>query len=116
MFISLVTGAEQVRAGKLRAYGVTSVQRQPFFPEVPAIGEAVPGFESSAWFGVFAPANLPSAITERLNAVIVAALREQLKNEGATAVGNSSKEFANFVREDIERWAPFVKSSGATPN
>lgn len=121
MFISLVTGAEQVRAGKLRAYGVTSVQRQPFFPDVPAIGEAVPGFESSAWFGVFAPANLSGPVTERLNAVIVAALaepklREQLKNEGATAVGNSSKEFATFVREDIERWAPLVKSSGATPN
>jgi tripartite-type tricarboxylate transporter receptor subunit TctC len=121
MFISLVTGAEQVRAGKLRAYGVTSVQRQPFFPEVPTIGEVVVGFESSAWFGVFAPANLPSVVTEKLNAVIVAALaepklREQLKNEGATAVGNSAKEFAAFVREDIERWAPLVKSSGATPN
>jgi tripartite-type tricarboxylate transporter receptor subunit TctC len=121
MFISLVTGAEQVRAGKLRAYGVTSVQRQPSFPEVPAIGEVVSGFESSGWFGVFAPANLPGAITEKLNAVIVGALdepklREQLKNEGATAVGNSAKEFAVFVREDIERWAPLVKSSGATPN
>ena len=121
MFISLVTGAEQVRAGKLRAYGVTSIQRQPFFPEVPAIGEVVSGFESSAWFGVFAPANLPGAITERLNAVIIGALaepklREQLKNEGATAVGSSSKEFAIFVRKDIERWAPLVKSSGATPN
>ena len=121
MFISLVTGTEQVRAGKLRAYGVTSVQRQPFFPEVPTIGEFVAGFESSAWFGVFAPANLAGAVTERLNAVIVAALaepklREQLKNEGATAVGNSSKEFVIFVREDIERWAPLVKSSGATPN
>jgi tripartite-type tricarboxylate transporter receptor subunit TctC len=121
MFISLVTGAEQVRAGKLRAYGVTSMQRQPFFPEVPAIGEVVSGFESSAWFGVFAPANLPGAITERLNAVIVGALAEpklceQLKNEGATGVGSSAKEFAIFVREDIERWAPLVKSSGATPN
>jgi tripartite-type tricarboxylate transporter receptor subunit TctC len=121
MFISLVTGAEQVRAGKLRAYGVTSMQRQPFFPEVPAIGEVVSGFESSAWFGVFAPANLAGAITERLNAVIVGALaepklREQLKNEGATAVGSSAKEFAIFVRKDIERWAPLVKSSGATPN
>jgi tripartite-type tricarboxylate transporter receptor subunit TctC len=121
MLISLVTGAEQVRAGKLRAYGVTSVQRQPSFPEVPTIGEVVVGFESSAWFGVFAPANLPGAVTEKLNAVIVAALaepklREQLKNEGATAVGNSSKEFLTFVREDIERWAPLVKSSGATPN
>lgn len=121
MFISLVTGAEQVRAGKLRAYGVTSMQRQPFFPEVPAIGEVVSGFESSAWFGVFAPVNLPGAVTERLNAVIVGALaepklREQLKNEGATAVGSSANEFALFVREDIERWAPLVKSSGATPN
>jgi len=121
MFISPVTGAEQVRAGKLRAFGVTSVQRQPFFPDLPAIGETVPGFESSAWFGVFAPANLPDAITERLNAVIVGALtepklREQLKNEGATSVGNNPKEFAAFVREDIERWAPLVKSSGATPN
>jgi tripartite-type tricarboxylate transporter receptor subunit TctC len=67
----------------------------------------VPGFESSAWFGVFAPANLPDAITEKLNAVIVGALaepklREQLKNEGATSVGNTPKEFAAFVREDIE--------------
>ena len=96
---------EQVRAGKLRAYGVTSVQRQPLFPELPAIGETVPGFESSAWFGVFAPANLPDAITGKLNAVIVGALaepklREQLKNEGATSVGNTPKEFAAFVRED----------------
>ena len=64
---------------------------------------------------------LPGAITERLNAVIIAALaepkmREQLKNEGATVVGNSAKEFATFVREDIDRWAPLVRSSGATPN
>jgi tripartite-type tricarboxylate transporter receptor subunit TctC len=75
----------------------------------------------SRGFGVFAPANLPGAITEKLNAAIIAALaerklRDQLNNEGATGVGNSSKEFADFVREDIERWAPLVKSSGETPN
>jgi len=121
MFISLVTGAEQVRAGKLRAYGVTSETRQPLFPDLPAIGETVIGFESVAWFGVFAPANLSDAITEKLNAVVVAAvaepkLRDQLKAEGATSVGSSPKEFAAFVREDIERWAPLVRSSGATPN
>jgi len=120
MFISLVTGAEQVRAGNLRAYGVTSAQRQPSFPDVPAIGEVVPGFESSAWFGVFAPAKLPPAITEKLHEVIVAgladfSLRERLKNEGATPVGDSSAEFAAFVRQDIERWAPVVKASGAAP-
>src|SRR6185437_16243184 len=60
MFISLVTGTAQVRAGKLRAYGVTSAQRQPSFPDLRAIGEIVQGFESTAWFGVFGPANLPA--------------------------------------------------------
>ncbi|MGB7657446.1 MAG: tripartite tricarboxylate transporter substrate-binding protein, partial [Pseudolabrys sp.] len=121
MFISLVTGTEQVRAGKLHAYGVTSDKRQAMFPDLPAIGEAVPGFESTAWFGVFAPAGLSDAITQKLYATIVAALaeprlREQLKTEGATSVGNTPKEFTAFVREDIERWAPVVKASGAKPN
>jgi tripartite-type tricarboxylate transporter receptor subunit TctC len=121
MFISLVTGAAQVRAGNLRAYGVTSPQRQPSLPDVPAISEVVPGFESNAWFGVFGPAHFPPAIAERLHAVIVAALaddtlRERLKNEGATPVGDTSAEFAAFVRQDIERWAPIVKTLGAMPN
>ena len=120
MFISVVTGAEQVRAGKLRAYGVTGT-RQAMFPDLPAIGEVVPGFESTAWFGVFAPAHLPDPITQKLYTTIVAALseprlREQLKTEGATSVGNTPKEFTAFVREDIERWAPVVKASGAKPN
>jgi tripartite-type tricarboxylate transporter receptor subunit TctC len=121
MFISLVTGARQVRAGNLRAYGVTSPQRQPTFPEVPAIAEAVPGFESNAWFGVFGPARLPSDITVKLNAEIVAGLadpemQKRLKTEGATPIGDSPEDFAAFVREDIKRWAPIVKASGAKPN
>jgi tripartite-type tricarboxylate transporter receptor subunit TctC len=62
MFISLVTGTTQVQAGNLRAYGVTSAARQPSFPDLPAIGEIVPGFESEAWFGVFGPAHLSDEI------------------------------------------------------
>jgi tripartite-type tricarboxylate transporter receptor subunit TctC len=117
MFISLVTGTAQVRADKLRAYGVTSAQRQASLPDIPTIGEIVPGFESSAWFGVFAPANLPADITAKLNTVIVAALnepklREQLAREGASAVGNTAAEFAAFVREDVKHWAPIVRQSG----
>jgi len=121
MFISLITGGAQVRAGTLRAYGVTSPQRQSSFPDVPAISETVPGFESSAWFGVFGPAMLPPAVIKKLNAVIIAgladpSLRERLQNEGATPVGDSPEEFAAFVRRDIEHWAPIVKASGAKPN
>ncbi len=121
MFISLVTGSAQVQAGNLRAYGVTSAKRQPSFPDLPAIGEIVPGFESEAWFGVFGPAKLPDEIVARLNHAILAALkdpkmREQLMREGANPAALTPAEFAAFVRADIARWAPVVRSSGAKPN
>jgi len=121
MFISLVTGSAQVQAGNLRAFGVTSAKRQASFPELPAIGEVVPGFESEAWFGVFGPAKLPDAIVGKLNRAILDALkdprmREQLLREGANPAGMTPAEFAAFVRADIERWAPVVRSSGAKPN
>jgi hypothetical protein len=69
MFISLVTGAAQVQGGKLRGYGVTSAQRQPSFPGLPAIGEIVKGFESTAWFGVFGPAQLSPEVTGPLGRI-----------------------------------------------
>jgi tripartite-type tricarboxylate transporter receptor subunit TctC len=121
MFISLVTGSAQVRGGKLRAFGVTSAQRQDSFPETPAIGEMVNGFESEAWFGLFGPAKLPGNVTQKLNEAVVAALndpkmRDQLQREGASPQAFSSAEFAKFVREDIQRWAPIVRQSGARPD
>jgi tripartite-type tricarboxylate transporter receptor subunit TctC len=121
MFISLVTGSAQVQAGNLRAYGVTSAKRQPSFPDLPAIGETVPGFESEAWFGVFGPAKLPPEIVDKLNHAILAALkdarmREQLMREGANPAALTPAAFGTFVREDIERWAPVVRASGAKPN
>ena len=121
MFISLVTGSAQVRGGNLRGYGVTSAQRQPAFPDLPAIAEVVPSFESEAWFGVFGPAKLPDYITTRLNEAIVSALkepqmREQLEREGASPAPSSVSEFAAFVRADVERWAPIVRQSGARPD
>jgi tripartite-type tricarboxylate transporter receptor subunit TctC len=118
MFISLVTGTAQVKGGKLRAYGVTSAARQESFPDLPAIGEVVKGFESTAWFGVFGPAKLPADITAKLNAAIVAALadpemRARLQSEGATPAGGSAADFAAFVRDDVAHWAPIVKAAGA---
>jgi PAS domain S-box-containing protein len=99
-----------VRAGKLRGYGVTSAQRQPSFPDLPVIGEVVKGFESTAWFGVFAPAQLSPELTNRLNAAIRAALadpklRAQLESEGATPAGMSGPDFAAFVRADVSERA-----------
>src|SRR5262249_50168978 len=119
--MSGVTGSELVGAGKLGGYGVTSRQRLPSFPNVPAIGEVVKGFESSAWFGVFGPAGLPPEITNKLNANIVAGLnsaimRQQLQNEGATPAPMTPADFAAFVRDDIKKWAPIVQQSGARPD
>jgi tripartite-type tricarboxylate transporter receptor subunit TctC len=70
---------------------------------------------------LFGPAHLPADITNKLNAAIVAAMtnsgmREQLQNEGVMPVGNSTAEFAAFVRDDVQRWAPIVKQSGARPD
>ncbi|MEI6304283.1 MAG: tripartite tricarboxylate transporter substrate binding protein, partial [Betaproteobacteria bacterium] len=120
MFISTVTGMQQVKAGKLRAYGVTSAKRLPAFPDIPAISEVVPGFESNAWFGVFGPAKLPAEVTRVLNNAVAKAvnspeLKKRLELEGAVPVGNTPAEFTAFVREDIKRWAPVVKYSGAKP-
>jgi tripartite-type tricarboxylate transporter receptor subunit TctC len=119
MFISMVTGMPQVKSGKLPAFGVTSPKRLQSLPDVPAIGEVVKGFESEAWFGVFGPGKLPEAIADKLNAAIVAALNDpkmqgHLRNEGATPAPRSAADFAAFVKEDVARWAPIVRRSGAT--
>ena len=81
----------------------------------------MPGFASEAWFGLFGPAKLPNEITNKLNAAVVAALndpklREQLQREGATPAARSPSDFAAFVRDDVQRWAPIVRQSGATPD
>ena len=120
MFISMVTGSAQVQGGALRAYGVTSAARQQAFPDLPSIGEVVPGFESEAWFGLFGPPNLPADLTAKLSAAVVAALNDPkmvdyLRREGATPAAMTPEAFTAFVRADIQRWAPIVKQSGATP-
>jgi tripartite-type tricarboxylate transporter receptor subunit TctC len=120
MFISTVTGMQQVKTGKLRAYGVTSAKRLPAFPDIPAISEVVPGFESNAWFGVFGPAGLPADVIRVLNEAVAKAvsspeLKKRLETEGALPVGNTPAEFAAFVRVDLKRWGPVVKYSGAKP-
>jgi tripartite-type tricarboxylate transporter receptor subunit TctC len=121
MFISLVTGTAQVRAGKLRGFGVTSANRQMTFPALPAIGEVVPGFVSEAWFGILGPAKLPMEVAAKLNAAVVAALNDpamqaQLEREGAAPAPTTPAAFADFVRADIDRWATIVRQSGARPD
>lgn len=120
MFAAVGNVQQHIRAGKLKALGVTSPQRLSAFPEVPAIGEALPGYESAAWFGLFGPGRMPPELTKRLSdaaraAVQSSEVRRRIEHEGATPVGNSPEQFARFVDSEISRWGAVVRYSGAKP-
>lgn len=120
MFISVLTGSPHVRSGRLKLLGVSSAHRLASFPEAPSIGDALPGYESSAWFGLLGPANLPPAILAKLSDAATAAtrqpeFRERLATEDAQAVGSTSDEFRRFLHDDIAKWAKVIAATGATP-
>ena len=119
MMNNITTALPHIKAGKLRALGVTTLKRSPAMPELPAIDEAgLPGFENSVWYGVLAPAGTPVPIINRLNSIVVKALnmpdmRERLSNQGAEPVGNTPDESAAQLRADIAKWAKVIKATGA---
>ena len=120
MFAAVGNAQAHVRAGKLKALGVTSAKRLGAFPDVPAIAEVLPGYESSAWFGLFGPARMNLDVTRRISdaarqAIVTPDVRRRLEAEGSIAVGNSPDDFAKFVQLEIARWARVVKFSGAKP-
>ena len=108
-----------IKAGRLRALGVSTTQRSPLLPDVPTIIEAgVPGYEFNSWFGVFAPAHTAPDIVTKLHADISRILADknvqlQLRSQGAEPVGNSPAAFAQIVRRDMEALAKVSKQAGA---
>jgi tripartite-type tricarboxylate transporter receptor subunit TctC len=114
-----IQGAQvQVRAGKLRALAVTTPRRLAALPELPAVAEALPGFEVVGWYGVIGPAGLPGPVVARLHEAFVKILnqpemRERIVADGSEPVGNTPDEFRRFMRADLDKWAKLVKESGA---
>jgi len=120
MFAAVGNAQAHIKAGKLRALGVTSPKRLPAFPDVQAIGETLPGYESSAWFGLFAPGRMNPELAKRLSDAARVAIqspdvRRRIEMEGAVPAGNSPQEFAKFVDSEIARWRTVVQYSGAKP-
>ncbi len=109
---------EFVRAGTLRALGVTTAKRAAALPDLPAIGETVPGYEATAWFGVGAPRSTPIDIIDKLNTEINAcladpALQARIADLGGIAVSASRADFGELIVEETAKWAQVVKFSGA---
>ena len=120
MFAPVINAVPQVKAGKVKALGVTSTTRIPALPDVPPIADVLPGYESAAYFGLLAPANLPRDILARLHAVAVKAaqhpdLRARLEPDGSRVVAGTPEEFRAFLVADVEKWRQVVKATGAKP-
>jgi len=117
-FAGLVGAQVQVRAGKLRAIAVTTPKRLAAMPDVPAVAEALPGFEVVGWYGVIGPAGMPAPLVKRLHDELIRALaqpdvKSRIAADGAEPVGSDSAAFREFMAADLAKWAKLVKESGA---
>jgi tripartite-type tricarboxylate transporter receptor subunit TctC len=116
MFDTLPSSIEHLRTGKLRALAVTTSMRSAALPDIPTVGDFVPGFEASVWQGVGAPKSTPLGIVEKLNREINAALadpkvRAQLANLGGTALALSPTELGALIAEETEKWATVIRAA-----
>lgn len=117
-FGNMPTVLPHARAGRVRAIAVTSTERWLNAPEIPTVAETVPGFVAMSWHGVAFPARTPQAIVDKLaaaiqQAVAAAELRDRFATGGSRATSMTPQQFAAYIREDTERWAPVIKASGA---
>lgn len=122
MFDAITVMAQNVRTGKVRALGTSGKARSSVLPEVPTVAEAgVPGYETTIWIGMVAPAGTPKPIVARLNAEIRkimsrSDIKEAWARQGATPMMMTPEEFESYLRADIEKWAKVVRFSGAKVN
>jgi tripartite-type tricarboxylate transporter receptor subunit TctC len=119
-FSAVSSAMPHLQGGKIRAIGVTTLERLPSLPDVATVAETLPGFHSSQWFGILAPAGTPRPIVERLHQAIVNAARapEVRKRFAAMAmepVSSTPEEFAKVIREEIDTWGKVVKAAGIKP-
>jgi tripartite-type tricarboxylate transporter receptor subunit TctC len=116
IFDTLSTSIENIRAGKLRALAVTSATRSELLPDVPAMGEIVPGYEATIWLGLGAPKNTPPEIVDRLNKEVNAgladpSLKAKIESLGYSPFVSSSTDLGKFIAEDTEKWGKVIRTA-----
>src|ERR1700761_8646795 len=110
----------QLKAGTVRALGVTTAKRAAFLPDVPSIGETVPGYDTEVWWGLLGPAGMPPELVTKLSQDFVAALntasvKERLAQLGAGPIGSTPAEFDAKIHADYDKWGPIFKAAGIKP-
>lgn len=116
MFDNIPTAAQQVKAGKVKALAVTSLNKADLLPDVPTMASVIPGFEATSWHGLFAPPGTPPEIVEKLSKEVQAiiadpAMKAKLEAMGVTPVGNTSAEFKDFIAKETVKWAEVIKAA-----
>jgi tripartite-type tricarboxylate transporter receptor subunit TctC len=119
LFDNLPSSLGHIKGGRIRALAVTSAQREPSMPELPTVGETVPGYEATAWFGIGMPKGTPREIIDKVNAEVNRALadpkmRERLAELGGKPISGTPEDFGKVIAAETEKWAKVVISSGAT--
>jgi tripartite-type tricarboxylate transporter receptor subunit TctC len=121
MFVSNISALPHVKAGKLKALGVTGAQRTALAPDIPTLGESgLAGYEAYGWYGIAAPARTPGAVIARLQAEVAKiaqnpAMKSRLAGQGLELVGNAPAEFDAFIHHEIAKWAAVLKAAGIKP-
>jgi tripartite-type tricarboxylate transporter receptor subunit TctC len=114
VLFSATPANEYIRAGKVRALAVTTAARSEALPDIPAVGDFLPGYEASAWFGVGAPRNTPAGIVDKINIEINAGLADpkvkaRLADLGGTVLAGAPADFGKLIAEETEKWGKVIK-------
>jgi tripartite-type tricarboxylate transporter receptor subunit TctC len=120
LFTTTISAAPHVNSGKLRAVAITSAKRQASMPDVPTVGETLPGYRAEAFQGMVAPAGVPQAIVEKLAAEVARVVQlpditRRFQLDGAEAVGSTPKQFAAFLKSEMQQWSKVIKDAGIKP-
>jgi tripartite-type tricarboxylate transporter receptor subunit TctC len=121
IFVPTTASIEYVRAGRLRALGVTSTTRVEILPDLPPVAEFVPGYEASSWFGICAPRNTPAEIVDKLNREINAGLSDpkikaRFVDMGGAALPGSPADFGKLIVDETEKWAKVIRAANIKPD
>jgi len=116
MFDNMASSLELIRAGKLRPLAVTTATRFEALPDIPTVGDFVPGFEANYWYGLSAPKNTPAEVVDKLNGEVNAGLADRkmrvlFADLGYTVFASSPAEFGKFITDETEKWAKVIRAA-----